>query len=219
MIKYICISDTHMRMKDVLIPEGDILIHAGDLTFKGEEWEILPELDILAAKTKGYKKVICVQGNHEYRLRNQPELVRKFFEERGLVLLHHEPYEFEGIKYFGSPYTPTFGRWAFMEDRGAPIRRLWEQIPDDTQILITHGQPHLINDIIPPEYGGRDRSLNVGCEELALRIPQLKDLKLYVGGHLHSGYGITTALSVKYVNGSICNEKYEPVNKPIELYL
>ena len=204
-----------MKMSDIEIPDGDLLLHAGDLTFKGEPWEITQELDILAAKTKDFKKVIFVQGNHEYRLRNQPEIVKILCEERGIQLLHHEPTEFEGLKIFGSPYTPTFGRWAFMANRGPDIKRLWDQVPDDTNILITHGPAHMINDKILEEYRSPGESLNVGCEELAYRVSQLKALKLHVCGHIHNGYGQVDVLGVKHVNASICTERYEPLNKAI----
>jgi predicted phosphodiesterase len=39
-MKIICISDTHNHHKDLKIPDGDILIHAGDMTCVGGMDEI-----------------------------------------------------------------------------------------------------------------------------------------------------------------------------------
>ena len=67
--------------------------------------------------------------------------------------------EFEGLKIWGSPYTPTFGKWNFMRNRGDEIKKHWDLIPSDVDILVTHGPP----------YGIFDETIDgihAGCEDL-----------------------------------------------------
>ena len=39
-IKFVCISDTHTKHYALKIPDGDVLIHAGDFTYGGQPKEI-----------------------------------------------------------------------------------------------------------------------------------------------------------------------------------
>jgi len=101
-----------------------------------------------------------------------------------------------------------------MKDRGEDIKKMWDLIPDDTEILITHGPPFGIQDQV------ESREKFVGCEELRNAIDnRLKKLKLHVFGHVHKGYGKVEVCGVIHVNASIMNEDYEPVNKPIRIIL
>ena len=45
-----------------------------------------------------------------------------------------------GLKIWGSPWTLFFFDWAFnlYEDQ---LREKWEEIPEDTDIIVTHGPP------------------------------------------------------------------------------
>lgn len=60
-VKVVCISDTHDNT--VQVPEGDILVHAGDLTNDGTAADIQKQLDWLKTLPHGVK--IVVAGNHD----------------------------------------------------------------------------------------------------------------------------------------------------------
>ena len=121
------------------------------------------------------------------------------------------------VKFYGSPWQKWFGDWAFNMPREHKkyeffAQEIWSKIPFDTNVLITHGQPYGINDRAPNfEY--------TGCKFLLDKIRDLPLLQLYVGGHIHCEYGKQSINSVQYVNASVCNEDYEPVNAPIVIDL
>lgn len=205
----VCISDTHCRTNCVALPEGDVLIHAGDFTFRGSLGEIKPELEIIA--TAPHKHKIVIAGNHDWCFDNPfRKKVEKDCEKLGITYLRDESVTIDGVKFYGSPWQPRFFDWAFNVDRGPKIAEKWAAIPDDVEVLITHGPPFGIGD---PTY----RDGRVGCNDLLGRICELKKLKVHVFGHIHLGYGEYEDIGVKFINASICNERYNPVNLPIEV--
>lgn len=219
-MKIICISDTHTRTS-FEIPHGDILIHAGDATFRGDYaqvWEFAKWYGKLS-----HSKKIFIAGNHDWGFERQPEVFRSMMEDNGIIYLEDSAVEIERIKIYGSPYSPEFCGWAFGYSRhdGESIRK-WSQIPDDTQILVTHGPPKGILDltagyeeITPSGIGRYSPPEHAGCFDLRERVRGLKNLKIHCFGHVHSGYGMTEIDGVTYVNASICNEQYKPINAPV----
>lgn len=217
-MKLVCISDTHCRLRKVKVPPGDLLIHAGDLTFQGNVQEIGQELRELGRVAKNFKYgCVLICGNHDWLGQRNPSLMREMCKENGITYIDHECITIEGIKIFGSAYTPWFHNWAFNVERGEKIKELWDQIPQDTQVLVTHGPPHNILDNVSTFNGPKSEWIvdHVGCEDLAARIKELPDLKLHIFGHLHDGYGIKVIDNITYINPSSCNEEYKPVNSPI----
>jgi len=99
-----------------------------------------------------------------------------------------------------------------MLDRGQAIHDRWKQIPDDTDVLITHGPPKNIGD----EASMGFKCQNVGCVDLLHRIEQLR-LKAHIFGHIHEGYGEYALGRTRLVNASTCTVRYEPTNPPIIL--
>jgi hypothetical protein len=150
-----------------------------------------------------HKYKIVVAGNHDKCFEQGNRLlVKDYFKSLGLIYLEHEPELICGLKFFGSPYQPEFCSWAFNLPRGEALARKWSQIPDETEVLITHGPPlgtldHSIYDDRP-----------CGCEDLANKIKELKNLKLHVFGHIHYSRGMICKDGVTYVNACICAEGF-----------
>lgn len=86
------------------------------------------------------------------------------------------------------------------------LASVWSRIPDDTDVLITHTPPAGILDGVEAD--------KVGCRDLADRIEQL-NLKLHIFGHVHVGHGVERRGETTFVNASVCNQDYEPVQPPI----
>jgi Icc-related predicted phosphoesterase len=221
-MKIVLISDTHCRLRKVEVPEGDLLLHAGDLTFRGDHEEIWQELRELGRIAKNFKHgCVFIAGNHDWLGERDPSLMKQMAIDEGLIYLDHSSIQIEGLNIFGSAYTPFFCNWAFNVYRGEALAEKWAQIPDNTDILITHGPPMGILDPVE-RFNKRTGEVDiehVGCEDLYSRIQQLKQLKLHVFGHIHLGYGQLKIGDITYVNASVCTESYKPINSPIVIEL
>ena len=213
MPRIVAISDTHSRHQQFGdLPAGDILIHAGDATVQGKFDEVVEFNRWLG--TLPYKHKIFVAGNHDFLFEKAPDLARILMSN--VHYLQDSFVVIEGLKIYGSPWQPRFFDWAFNVDRGEKIRRKWEQIPDDTDVLITHGPPHGILDMVSDMWSGKAEA--VGCEELLPIVQRIKP-RAHIFGHIHAGYGQLTQGGIQYVNASNCNEQYKIANAPIVLDL
>lgn len=228
MPKLVFLSDTHLR-HDFQIPEGDILIHCGDLTMSGSVPEIAKAANWLKGVKvgHGFKHVILIPGNHDWLAEKHPEMMYHLFSEADCTYLQHEQIVLSGIKFFGSGYTPRFFDWALNVDRGEALARLWTAIPDDVEILITHGPPKgRLDSVRETDSGGYGEYMessmrwitkHVGCDDLASRIKDLKKLKIHSFGHIHRPGVEVGADGIVYINASTCNEQYVAVHKPITI--
>lgn len=231
MTRIVCISDTHTR-RDFKVPDGDILIHAGDLTFQGTLEEIAKEAQWLKALRigGGFKSAVLIAGNHDWLAEKDPAMMRNLVEEAGWTYLDHQPAVVQGFRFFGSGYTPRFFDWALNVDRGPKLAALWAQIPEDTQVLVTHGPPHgRLDEVNRPagemdandfgSFGRGDKSrshqrTHVGCVDLWRRLQDLKNLRLHVFGHIHRDGVEQSASGVTYINASVCDARYQATYKP-----
>lgn len=217
-MRIIALSDTHNKLKKITIPDGDILIHAGDLTGRGEVWEIEAQLDELAKYNDRFNDTILIAGNHDWLAEKNPAEMRRLCVERDLTYLDNSGVDLNGVKVWGSPWTPWFYSWAFNARRteeeqkafGGPwIKDIWDTIPLDTNILITHGPPAMILDeVLLPDGSSYEPPRRVGCEELAEAVKRLPNLKHHIFGHIHSSNGHLEINGVNFHNVSICGESY-----------
>jgi hypothetical protein len=134
-----------------------------------------------------------------------------FLQEAGCIYLEDSGVTIDGKLFYGSPWQPRFYDLAFNVERGPQIAKKWANIPDNTNVLITHGPPHgILDDTI------RDGSQ--GCKDLAERIGELAQLKAHIFGHLHHDGGkMIEEYGVKFANAAVCTDKYVPSNPPIVL--
>ena len=206
------ISDTHTKHRycELDLPGGDLLIHAGDLMNSGHDendvWEFLDWFD----KQEQYKSHVFIAGNHDRFFENKPDETKNILREYPyLTYLQDHTHTIDGVKIYGSPWQPEFYNWAFNLPRnGVELQEKWSNIPNDTEILITHGPPWEYLDVTP--YG----NLNVGCELLRVRVDELKP-KIHVFGHVHSGYGYYYNGHTHFINAAVLNERYNYENKPL----
>ena len=114
----------------------------------------------------------------------------------------------DDIKIYGTPWQPEFYNWAFNLKRdGIDIINKWNNIPEDTDILITHGPPNGILDYVAQS------TFHAGCNMLRKRIFEVKP-KLNIFGHIHQGYGSTRVNEIEFINASVLNERYNYANLP-----
>jgi Icc-related predicted phosphoesterase len=204
-MKIICISDTHGQHQQLKLPIGDVLIHAGDISGRGRDYEIISFINWFSNQPHPNK--IFIAGNHDFYFeKEKDETIRKLIPEN-IIYLNDSGITIDGINFWGSPITPWFYDWAFNRQRGADIRKHWEKIPENTDILITHGPPFGILD-------ETTRGEKVGCKDILPFIENIKP-KLYVFGHIHEAYGIKKIDEIIFVNASVLNEGYEMVNEAV----
>ena len=214
MIKAVIISDTHNRHDLVSQGEGDLLLHAGDLTSGGTPAEAQIALDWLAKQKQYYTHVVFTAGNHDYFFQYETPLAEQIARELGIHYLQQREVVIEGLNIWGSPITPNYGSMAFNADRGQNIRRIWEQIPMDVDILLTHSPPMYMHDRVHQH--GHTRY--TGCEDLANHVQHRKPV-LHCFGHIHEQYGFTTYNDITFVNASVLDETYTYKNEPVTAYL
>lgn len=220
-MKIVTISDTHdLQLGMGELPDGDVLVHAGDLSNVGEENDVKRGIEWIKDQPHKYK--VFIAGNHD---RSFDPKFNGGFKKPGwlsvelmnipanMFYLEDSQVTIEGIKFYGTPWTPWFYglHWAFNAHRGSDIYKKWSNIPADTNVLISHGPVQGILDLCE---GG-----NVGCGDLKTVIPTLTQLKAHISGHIHEGYGFHEENGIKYANASICNYNYRPINKPIIIEL
>ena len=210
-MRIVCISDTHNCNEQVAVPDGDLLIHSGDATITGTLHEIKLFNRWFASLPHPMK--IFVAGNHDVLFEQRPDDAQTLLD-LGVIYLQDSAVELEGLKIYGSPWQPRFYDWAFNLMRGEEMAEKWALIPNEIDVLITHGPPNGILDLVPRQYWDE----KTGCEELRKRVETIAGsgrLKLHVFGHIHCGYGVHEEFGVRFVNASICDEEYRPSNRPI----
>jgi len=241
-MRVVLISDTHTRHKYLtskgtgnILKEGDLLIHAGDFSSVGQKGEVQNFIKWLDQQSKNYTYgAIFIAGNHDrsfdpkyfreyedndlwgdFSHLKKPEWVCNILSDlksssSSVTYLENQDVTVNKLKIWGSPVTPWFfgEKWAFNKQRGAEIKEVWNKIPVDTDIIITHCPVIGRLDYVPStkEYAG--------CEELRNKIEEIKPV-LHVCGHIHEGYGESIVNGTVYVNASICDRFYDPINKPI----
>lgn len=198
-MRLVLTSDTHGLHEAVPIPDGDILIHAGDFSSRGTLDQAARFLEWFGRQPHPHK--VFIAGNHDWLAERSPELLTGLIPP-GCHYLANSGAIIAGIRCWGSPVTPRFFDWAFNCDRGEAISRYWAMIPEDTELLITHGPPAGILD-------QTRMGLQVGCEELRARIGLLS-LRLHVFGHIHEARGTQRIGDTLFVNPSAVDVRYQP---------
>lgn len=206
MPRLVLLSDTHGLHNKVDVPDGDILVFAGDMCNTGAFNEAQEALYWL--NNQPHKHIVAIAGNHDWAF-EKPQLQRMLDFGR-VEYLEDSAVTIEGLKFYGSPQTPEFMNWAFNVSRGLAIKTYWDRIPEDTDVLVTHGPPRGILDQSAPHL----HSERLGCSDLRDRVIFPVAPKVHVFGHIHGGYGEYTYSGIDFYNSSICNEAYKPVNKP-----
>ncbi|MGZ5231283.1 MAG: metallophosphatase domain-containing protein [Burkholderiales bacterium] len=217
-IRFVCVSDTHSKLDKVAIPDGDVLVHTGDLSRVGAVNDLAEQFKLL--NKMPHEHIVAIAGNHDHGLQHIPDLAKLYGRRYPRVrYLDSTSAEVAGVKLWGSPWTPWFLDWAFNFPRGDAGEQEatlhYAGIPDDTQLLITHGPPRGVLDQLDER--GSEPFAHVGSIALRKRIDSLPRLRAHVFWHIHSQYGTQRDGNVLFVNAATCTEQYQPTNPPIVL--
>ena len=198
------ISDTHGKHEELTIPDNiDMVISAGDGGTYKNAFMCKKDLDMFLEwfNNLPIKHKVYIPGNHDTAM--ESGLIEEdSYQEINFLL--HESIEIDGVKIFGSPYTPAFYSWAYNSTEHELIE-LWKDIPDDIDILVTHGPP----------FGILDKCLDgyqAGCKSLLKKVLEVKP-KYHVFGHIHEDGGKEEDHGdTKFINASVLNLQYNHHN-------
>lgn len=207
-MKIVCISDTHTKHKEVILPKGDLLIHAGDVSWVGSEPQLIDFFKWF--DNQDFKHKIFIAGNHDLMFERNPTQAQSLIP-KSIIYLEESSVTIEGIKIYGTPITPYFFNWAFNRYPGQDIEQHTRKIPNDTDILISHGPPYGILD-------ANAKGEHCGCPSLLSKVQEVKP-KLLICGHIHEGYGRQKNGKSLFINASLLDHRYDYKNPPVVVEL
>ena len=208
-MRLVLLADTHTFQADLdgKVPDGDVLVHAGDLGRAGDEAELAEAAAWLRALPHAHK--IVTAGNHDALFERDPGRARALFA--GIHVLLDEEATIAGLRCYGSPWTPRYHSWSFMKARGAPMAAVWAKVPFGLDLLITHGPPAGILDDATHYRGGAWAGPDLaGCEELCRRVELVRP-RVHVFGHIHGQRGVVERDGTTFVNCTTSEAEGLPV--------
>jgi hypothetical protein len=176
-VRIVAVADTHLFHHDLVVPDGDVFVHAGDMCRSGDLVELRASAEWILGLPHRHKVVVA--GNHDWAFAREPGAARAMF--RGAHYLEDAELTLDGVRFYGAPWQPAFCNWAFNLPRGPELAAVWARIPHGIDVLITHG---------PPEgYGDRTTlTSRAGCADLRARVADVEP-RLHLFGHIHQDGG------------------------------
>ena len=210
------ISDSHGKHNEITqdLPGGDLLLHAGDISSMGYQHEV-QQFCKWFNNVENYDHKIFIAGNHDWGFQNNVEKIMEIVNSYKTVTYIQDETVSVGddkkmVNVYGSPWQPEFYNWAFnLPKNGVELAAKWDAIPDNTDILITHGPAFGVLDTVAGKMWD-----NLGCQLLTDKIKTIKP-KIHLCGHIHSGYGYFFDGDTHFLNASVLNEAYQYTNKPL----
>ena len=231
-MKITFISDTHTYMyddnyKELILPKGDVLCFSGDIMSSGHnEGELIHFLKWFAKQPFKYK--IFIAGNHDRYLEDKSLLANdiiSMYHHYGIVYLKNSSFEIDGIKFYGTPHQPYFCGWAFNVPDYEKLINIYQMIPDDVDVLLTHCPPYgILDQSHKPNYSNPTGEEHLGSMELKEVLAQKQLAKtqprVVAFGHIHGDGGKKMQVGdTLYINASLCDENYDPVNNIVTIDL
>jgi len=211
-VRIVAVADTHLFHDELVVPDGDVFVHAGDMCQGGSLEEL--ERAVRWIRALPHRTKVIVAGNHDFAFAEHPEEARAMLADfiylqdsaamitmgapppnprESLSPLRCAPRS-SGVSFWGSPWQPAFNDWAFNLPRGKALAEKWALIPENVGVLITHGPPHGIGDRGP--VAGR-----LGCEDLLERVRIAKP-RVHFFGHIHQDGGAWQHGETLFVNAT-----------------
>ncbi len=232
----LCLSDIHGNLPNNL-PKADLLLIAGDIcpTFDHsidfqKSWLSTNFYEWCKETLKNITDIVYIAGNHDFFFQKNyisssftkwQTPVSRMGIDPHIFYLQDEGINLNGLKIWGTPWQRRFYDWAFNLDE-PELAKKWDLIPNDTDIIVCHGPAHGYGDTVTSRSWKDEEKWpepeHVGSPSMLAKIDEIKP-KLYVCGHIHSGYGIKMRGNTHMVNASYVNERYVPSNQPILITL
>lgn len=206
-MRIVAISDTHCYRP--VLPDGDLLIHAGDICWAGWEKEWKSEIAWLGKQS--HKNKLYIPGNHDAYSFKQRVAAVQYCADNGVIMLVDEDVFINDVTIYCSPWTPNFGWTRAYMHNAAAAKVHWAKLYRDADLLVTHGPPFGILDQCP---------LPVGCPDLLDAVVRIKPA-IHLFGHIHTHHGGVRRYTYKdnktttMVNLCRVDDNSQPVSDPI----
>jgi len=201
-MRLVLLSDTHGRHKKLNIPDGDVLVHCGDFSHRGNLAETEAFGRWFATQPHTFK--VLVPGNHDAATENP--VARNLLRSLGIEVLVDSGATIGGKRFHGSPWTPRFGDWAWMRD-DADLAQYFDCIPHNPDVLVTHGPPYGILD-------RNDAGTLCGSQQLLHAVTRARP-RLHVFGHIHEARGMCLRGDTDFLNVANLSSDYTRLHDPI----
>ena len=193
-MRVVALADVHNN-EQLHVPDGDLLLIAGDLTGSGTLRQMARFSAWLRKLPHRHKVVIA--GNHDFCLDRVNERLEAetMLGGDGIVYLRDQSVTIDGLHIYGSPWQPWFHDWAFNLSRGPEIRQKWDQIPEKVDIFLVHGPPQGFGDLT-------SRGEHAGCEEMLVALERQRPRVTFFG-HIHEAPGTWLHQGLTFVNCTV----------------
>jgi Icc-related predicted phosphoesterase len=206
-LRIVAISDTHGNHRNVRLPDGDVLIHAGDFTVSGGGYDIavIRDFDEWLGQ-QPHKRKLVVPGNHDRYFADYPLPARELITNAEIK--QDETFTIDDLVFHMSPWTPKFHSdyWRFHRERGSQMLQLWRRVPSGIDVLVTHGPPKGILDYVLGEHAGDEMLYREVMERIRPRV--------HIFGHIHPGYGENHYGVTQFYNAALCDDGFRIFNEP-----
>ena len=189
-MRLVAVADTHLFHDELVVPDGDVFVHAGDMCQGGSLEEL--ERAVRWIRALPHRTKVIIAGNHDFAFAEHEAAARALVAD--FVYLQDAGATIDGVSFWGSPWQPEFNDWAFNLPRGQALAEKWALIPDGLDVLVTHGPPHGVGDRGP--VAGR-----LGCEDLLERVRVAKP-RVHFFGHIHQDGGAWQHGETLFVNAT-----------------
>jgi len=197
-VRLVIISDTHGWHDELVLPEGDVLIHCGDLCDGvNPRSDELRALDAWFAR-QPFDHILYTGGNHDRAIQELAGYMDQPLDNA--LLLIDDSVQIDGVHFWGAPWVPDLQGWAFYAD-SSTLKAKWAEIPEDTDVLITHTPPAGVLDLP----GSMTR--HIGCQALTERLHALTP-RAHCFGHVHASRGTQARGETTFVNAAVVGGKY-----------
>jgi len=188
-MRIVAVADTHLFTDDLVVPDGDVFVHAGDLCRAGTLDELARAAEWIRALP--HRRKVVIAGNHDWSFVREPARARALLGD-DVTYLEGEAAEVGGLRFWGGPWQPEFNAWAFNLPRGAALAEKWSAIPAGLDVLVTHGPPEGIGDQVRDER-------RTGDADLLTQVLRAKP-RLHLFGHIHQDGGFWERDGVRFAN-------------------
>ena len=207
-VRVTVISDTHMQHERLVLPEGDLLIHCGDMfDLYSRNPADLRGLDSWFAR-QPFDRIVCTGGNHDHLLEHTLGFLAQPF--RHAEYLQDQAVRYRGLIVYGSPWVPGLPTHAFHKDR-SELEAAWAHVPTGVDILVTHTPPLGVLD-------RSSRGVSFGCPELAWQLRRIAP-RVHCFGHVHASAGQARLGQTLFINAASVGSGGTVIRPPITFAL